>query len=91
MKKLNPSFTKLVGYQEHEFVKAVWPSVHDRAVYAQQQEHLSELVAGELDSVAFQSSYMHSQGLMVPVNGEISVVRDDDEKPTSLLLTAEER
>jgi PAS domain S-box-containing protein len=90
-KELNPAFTKLVGYQEHEFVKAVWPSVHDRAVYAQQQEHLTELVAGELDSVAFQSSYMHSQGLMVPVNGEIRVVRDDEDKPVSLLLAAEER
>jgi PAS domain S-box-containing protein len=89
-KELNPAFTKLVGYQEHEFVKAVWPSVHDRAVYAQQQEHLQSLSEGELDSVAFQSSYMHSQGLMVPVNGEISVVRDDDGKPTSLLLTGEE-
>ncbi|HYM58227.1 MAG TPA: PAS domain S-box protein, partial [Solirubrobacteraceae bacterium] len=90
-KELNPAFTKLVGYQEHEFTKAVWPSVHDRTVFAQQQEHLQRMVAGELDSVAFQSSYMHSQGLMVPVDGELSVVRGDDGEPAYLLLTAQER
>ena len=29
-KELNPSFCRLVGYQEHEFAKAAWPSPHDR-------------------------------------------------------------
>ena len=38
--ELNPAFSKLVGYQEHEFLKAVWPSVHDRAVYKEQTEQL---------------------------------------------------
>ena len=40
-RELNAAFSKLVGYQEHEFVKAVWPSVHDRAVYKQQTEELA--------------------------------------------------
>jgi PAS domain S-box-containing protein len=90
-RELNAAFSKLVGYQEHEFLKAVWPSVHDRAVYKQQTEQLGALKTGELESVAFQSSYMHSQGLMVPVNGEITLQRDESGEPTSLLLTAEER
>jgi hypothetical protein len=34
---------------------------------------------------------MHSQGLMVPVDGELSLVRDDAGEPASLLLTAAER
>jgi hypothetical protein len=34
---------------------------------------------------------MHSQGLMVPVNGELVLVRDEDGEPASLLLTADER
>ena len=34
---------------------------------------------------------MHSQGLMVAVDGELSVVRDDTGEPVSLLLTADER
>ena len=44
--ELNPAFSKLVGYQEHEFVKAVWPSVHDRAVYQEQTAQLKQMVDG---------------------------------------------
>ena len=40
-RELNPPFAKLVGYQEHEFGKATWPSPHDRPVYEQQQEQLA--------------------------------------------------
>ena len=89
--ELNPAFSKLVGYQEHEFLKAVWPSVHDRGVYKEQTEQLALMKAGELESVRFQSSYMHSQGLMVPVDGELALVRGDAGEPASLLLTAAER
>ena len=49
------------------------------------------MVAGELERVEFQSSYMHSQGLMVAVDGELTLVRDDSGEPLSLLLTAKER
>ena len=35
-KELNPAFTKLVGYKEHEFTKAAWPSPHDRRDYKEQ-------------------------------------------------------
>ena len=90
-RELNAVFSKLVGYQEHEFLKAVWPSVHDRAVYKQQTEELELLKTGEIESVKFQSSYMHSQGLMVPVDGVLTLVRDDVGEPVSLLLTADER
>ena len=90
-RELNAAFSKLVGYQEHEFVKAVWPSVHDRAVYKQQTEELAMLKTGEIESVKFQSSYMHSQGLMVPVDGELTLVRDEAGEPASILLTAAER
>ena len=51
-KELNPSFCRLVGYQEHEFAKAAWPSPHDRQLYAQQQEQFSQLISGGLESRA---------------------------------------
>jgi PAS domain S-box-containing protein len=89
--ELNSAFSKLVGYQEHEFGKAVWPSVHDRAVLKEQTDQLNAMVAGELEGIEFQSSYMHSQGLMVAVDGELTLVRDDNGEPLSLLLTAKER
>ena len=84
-------FAKLVGYQEHEFGKAAWPSPHDRSVYEQQQEQLSQLASGEIESVTVQSTYMHGQGLMVPVVGKLSVVPGEDGLPLHLLLEAEDR
>ena len=90
-KELNPSFCRLVGYQEHEFAKAAWPSPHDRQLYAQQQEQFSELISGKLESVPVQSTFMHGQGLMVQVIGEITAVKGEDGLPSHLLLRAEER
>jgi PAS domain S-box-containing protein len=90
-RELNPSFARLVGYQEHEFAKAAWPSPHDRASYQQQQEQLRQLVSGEIESVSVQSTYMHGQGLMVPVMGTIRAVLGEDGRPLHLLLEAEER
>ena len=51
-KELNPAFTKLVGYKEHEFTKAAWPSPHDRRDYKDQLEHLRLMGAGELREIA---------------------------------------
>jgi PAS domain S-box-containing protein len=90
-RELNPAFAKLVGYQEHEFGKATWPSPHDRSVYEQQQEQLSQLASGEIESVIVQSTYMHGQGLMVPVVGKLTVVPGEDGLPLHLLLEAEDR
>ena len=90
-RELNPRFARLVGYQEHAFAKAAWPSPHDRAAYQQQQEQLRQLATGEIDSVSIQSTYMHGQGLMVPVVGTLKVVPGEDGRPLHLLLEAEDR
>lgn len=89
--ELNPGFEKLVGYPEHDFHKAVWPSAHDRGAYREQQEQLRLLASGELESVELRSTYMHGQGLMIPVTGRISAVRGEDGQPAHLRLRAEER
>jgi PAS domain S-box-containing protein len=90
-KQLNPAFTKLVGYKEHEFLKAAWPSPHDRRDYKDQLEQLRQLGIGELRTVEVQSTYMHGQGLMVPVVGKLTLEVGDDGAPVQLLLEAEDR
>ena len=90
-KQMNPSFCRLVGYQEHEFAKAAWPSPHDRHIYVQQQQDFADLVSGKLEHVAVESTFMHGQGLMVPVVGDITAVKGVDGMPSHLLLRAEER
>jgi PAS domain S-box-containing protein len=90
-KELNPAFARLVGYQEHEFAKAAWPSPHDRKDYKEQLEQLRQLGTGELGEIPVQSTYMHGQGLMVPVVGKLSAVAGEDGLPLHLLLEAEAR
>jgi PAS domain S-box-containing protein len=87
--ELNPGFTKLVGYQEHEFGKATWPSVLDRDVYAEQKAELEAMAGGIQDRAVVNSTFMHSQGLMVLIKGEIQLVRDATGQPDHLLLVAE--
>jgi hypothetical protein len=41
--------------------------------------------------VNVQSTYMHGQGLMVPVVGELTLVMGEDGLPSHVLLTAEDR
>ena len=90
-KELNPAFTKLVGYKEHEFMKAAWPSPHDRKDYKDQLEQLRRLGAGELHQVEVTSTYMHGQGLMVPVVGTLTLATGHDSAPSHLVLDAEDR
>jgi PAS domain S-box-containing protein len=90
-RELNPAFARLVGYQEHEFAKATWPSPHDRRDYKEQLEQLRQLAGGELAEVPVQSTYMHGQGLMVPVVGRLTAVPGEDGLPLQLLLEAEDR
>jgi hypothetical protein len=52
---------------------------------------LRQLASGEIDSVDVQSTYMHGQGLMVPVVGTLKVVPGEDGLPLHLMLEAEER
>jgi PAS domain S-box-containing protein len=90
-RELNPAFARLVGYQESDFQKAAWPSPHDRRDYQEQQDQLRQLAAGEVECVTVQSTYMHGQGLMVPVVGKLTAVPGEDGLPLHLLLEAEER
>jgi len=90
-RELNPAFTKLVGYGEEEFGKAVWPSVHDRRAFESQREELERLAAGELDAIPVESTYMHGQGLMVPVVGKLTLQMGEDGSPLQLVLEAEDR
>jgi hypothetical protein len=60
-------------------------------VYQQQQEQLAQLASGEIESVTVQSTYMHGQGLMVPVIGRLTAVPGEDGLPVNLLLEAEDR
>jgi PAS domain S-box-containing protein len=85
--ELNPAFTDLVGYSEAEFAAAVWPPVMDRANLQTHREQMKAMLAGTIESAEIKTGYVHAQGLLVPVVGSITLVREGGE-PSHFLLEA---
>jgi PAS domain S-box-containing protein len=85
-RELNPAFTELVGYSEDDFKSASWPPVMDRDNLEKHREQMKQLLAGEIESGEVNTSYVHAQGLLVPVVGTISLVKSGAE-PDHFLLT----
>ena len=83
--ELNPAFTELVGYGEQEFQAASWPPVADRANLAKHRDQLQRMLAGEIESASIDTAYVHAQGLLVPVVGQLSLVREGGQ-PCNFLL-----
>ena len=85
---INPAFSELVGYAEQEFQAASWPPVADRANLSKHREQLQRMLAGEIESARVDTGYVHAQGLLVPVVGQLSLVREDGQ-PCYFLLEVE--
>jgi PAS domain S-box-containing protein len=85
-RELNPAFSELVGYSEHDFRVASWPPVADRRQLEHHREQMEALLAGEEKSVEVNTGYVHAQGLLVPIAGKLSLVRDDSGEPDHYLL-----
>jgi PAS domain S-box-containing protein len=85
-RELNAGFSELVGYSESDFQTATWPPLADRGQLKHHREQMRELQEGETDSVEVNTGYLHAQGLLVPVAGTLSLVRDDEGEASHFLL-----
>ncbi|MEA2153881.1 MAG: hypothetical protein QOE11_21 [Solirubrobacteraceae bacterium] len=74
-KRLDDAFCSLLGYREEDLRVAGWPSVIDRENFVPHREIARALRAGEIHSAPVETVYMHAQGLLVPVAGEVSMHR----------------
>jgi PAS domain S-box-containing protein len=83
--EINPAFSELVGYAEQEFQAASWPPVADRANLEKHREQLQRILSGEIQSAHVDTGFVHAQGLLVPVVGELSLVREEGQ-PCYFLL-----
>jgi PAS domain S-box-containing protein len=86
--ELNEAFTDLVGYSESEFQQAIWPPVMDRANLDKHREQMKDMLAGKMDSAPVKTGYVHAQGLLVPVVGTLTLVRENGEPAHFLLETS---
>lgn len=75
-RRLDDAFCSLLGCQEDELRNARWPSIIDRDNLKDHQEIARALRAGEMSSAAIETIYMHKRGLLVPVEGTVSMHRD---------------
>jgi PAS domain S-box-containing protein len=83
--ELNQAFSDLLGYTEAEFQQAVWPPVMDRPNLDKHRQQLKDMLEGSLESVEVNTGYVHAQGLLVPIVGRLTLVRENGE-PAHLLL-----
>jgi PAS domain S-box-containing protein len=87
-KELNQAFSDLVGYTEPEFQQAIWPPVMDRANLDKHRQQMKDLLEGRVDAAEINTGYVHAQGLLVPIVGKLTLVRDGDEPDYFLLETS---
>jgi PAS domain S-box-containing protein len=85
-RELNPAFSELVGYSEHDFRVASWPPVADGRQLEHHREQMAALLAGQEKKVEVSTGYVHAQGLLVPITGTLSLGRDDSGEPDHFLL-----
>lgn len=90
-KLLDEAFCSLLGCGEDELRHARWPSIIDRDNLKAHQEIARALRAGEIASAAIETVYMHKRGLLVPVDGTVSMVRDAAGQATHFLFRADVR
>ena len=85
---LNQAFSDLIGYSEVEFQQAIWPPVMDRANLDKHRQQMKDLLDGSVESADINTGYVHAQGLLVPIVGTLSLVREDGEPDHFLLQTS---
>ena len=90
-RRLDDAFCSLLGCREDELRAARWPSIIDRENLEAHRELARALAAGEIQEAEIETVYMHAGGLLVPVEGTVSMLRDDSGRPTHYLFRADVR
>ncbi|MDP2712680.1 MAG: PAS domain S-box protein [Solirubrobacteraceae bacterium] len=89
-KRLDDAFCSLLGCREEDLRAARWPSIIDRENLDAHREIARRLQAGEIPSAEIETVYMHAQGLLVPIEGTITMHRaDPGGPPTHFLFRAD--
>jgi hypothetical protein len=63
--------------------------VMDRANLDKHREQMKDMLAGKIESADIKTGYVHAQGLLVPVVGTLTLVRENGEPAHFLLETSQ--
>jgi hypothetical protein len=62
--------------------------VMDRANLDKHRQQMKDMLEGKVESVEINTGYVHAQGLLVPIVGTLSLVREGGEPDHFLLQTS---
>ena len=77
--QLNPAFCELLGYEESELKRAMWPPATDRMKGPQLRELTRSVLAGEKQDARVETEYLDAHGIPAKIVGTLS--RVDGEPP----------
>jgi hypothetical protein len=60
----------------------------DRANLDKHREQMKDMLGGKIESADIKTGYVHAQGLLVPVVGTLTLVRENGEPSHFLLETS---
>jgi two-component system cell cycle sensor histidine kinase/response regulator CckA len=79
--KVNRALCDLVGYSEAELLALTFKDITFADDLDVDRENMRRLLAGEIRSYKVEKRYIHALGHLVTVLVNVSLVRDDDDKP----------
>ena len=88
---INREFSRLLGYSEREFRRAVWPPVIGPHSADGLHDLTGRVLSGELERAQVDAAYMHADGFLIPIVGTLSAARAPDGEPTHLVLDVNRR
>jgi PAS domain S-box-containing protein len=81
----NPALQKMTGYQADELIQMGLAGISHPEDMAQGKQLFEKLVAGERDHCTVESRFLHKDGTMFRGELNLSVIRDNNSRPQSLV------
>lgn len=88
--QVNAAFSDLLGYEEAELAKAVWPPAGDRKKLPKLRETTRRVLNGESRIARVETQYPTAHGRPAKIVGTLSLVTNDDGEPYYLELALDQ-
>jgi two-component system, sporulation sensor kinase A len=86
--RVNPAFTQLYGWEEHEVIGSMLPMVPEKFRDDARQVHLELLQSGQ--TIEFETLNQNKRGALFPTSVTLSLLRDQSGEPTGIIGIAKD-
>lgn len=88
--QVNDAFCHIVGYSREELFAMTCYSLTHPDFIKSTQEHVRQLVAGEIPSFVLEKLYIRGDGRQIWVQNSVSLLRDADGNPSNLITICQD-